>query len=271
MEKKNANGFGLAVAAFLLMVVCAFVLLYDEQKDNNLPAYMAILAILIDLGTLCIKQAKTKLYFYYDPKRFAKGVLQTVAVTALIYVSFYALDDVYREEMRQSLFGAEKSQLFLLALFMAMPYLVKSYVSETAPACQTQPTAAAPRSAPTTPQSGPFAAQGVPKTQPAPQNTDPRRLVYCVMVEMFGQNAVFPDALIGRDTTQQADFLVRAPGCANAVFFIVRNQSEYQRATKAAEIWGARGAYWFIVYEKDCQDPAYIRQWLLSAIKRCEK
>lgn len=97
-----------------------------------------------------------------------------------------------------------------------------------------------------------------------------RNNVRSVLIKEFGDKSVFPDALVGRDTATQADFLVRVEGYVPVVIFIVRYPADtqpYQRAKQAAKLWEARGAKCYIVFESDCMELRYVKVWVQSAMR----
>ena len=103
----------------------------------------------------------------------------------------------------------------------------------------------------------------------SPKNA--RKALQAVLVRLFGETAVFPDALIGRNEAEKADFFVRAERHWPMVFFVVSrpdDQQAYQQAINAGRVWGARDAVWFIVFERDCLHPRYIEQWVRLAMEK---
>ena len=99
--------------------------------------------------------------------------------------------------------------------------------------------------------------------------TSARAKLEYVLVEMFGENAVFPDAIIGMDPATRADFMVRAKGYKPVVFFIVSRPEDtqaYEQTQKICQLWHARDAFSFTVFERDCIDPQHIHQWVMQAM-----
>ncbi len=106
--------------------------------------------------------------------------------------------------------------------------------------------------------------------KPGNATQTPHEVVHAVLVQAYGTTSVFPDALIGMDEANKADFLVCAKGYASVVFFIVGNTEAgaYQRAVQAGKIWESRGFRWYTIFEKDCHDPAYVDKWIREAMEK---
>lgn len=103
----------------------------------------------------------------------------------------------------------------------------------------------------------------------------PRELVYAVLVQKYGEKAVFPDAAISNmGSAEKVDFLVRPGGGLSLVIFIVSSPADraaYDRAVKVGKAWENRGAYYIIFFENDCADPMLVRSWVYAAMEKAAR
>ena len=96
-----------------------------------------------------------------------------------------------------------------------------------------------------------------------------------VLVGLFGEKAVFPDAVASMDKTNKADFLVRPAGHKSMVFMIVHLNAtapEQERVIRAEKFWQARGVTTFRCTDLDlCMSREFSIQFVKDAVALVDK
>lgn len=308
-ENSGAEAVGLFPRLAALLGVALLIGIIYILSDEGRLAHAAIILSLIVNGisviSLLYRVTAGKIHAAWNAKRFFMALLVGVGIYVGACVIYIILGLTSNIGTGHALSDQGEDQLELAALLLGVPAVLEGFFC-AGPKPGTRNTTYQPSPGPTvntvppkttippkttgTWNSGAATAPPRPTVTPSLKTTMPKTtgaasvggnamgnakaMVFSVMVEMFGQTAVFPDALIGRNTAEQADFMIRLPGYHMAAFFLVSDPSntrDYRRAQMAGALWQNRGAYWFIVFEKDCQDPARIRQWLRSAMEQARK
>lgn len=287
-------------------------ILSDEGRLADATTTLALAVNAVAAIALLFRLFAGKIHWEWNGKHFFKCLLIGVGIYVAACALFILLGLGSNIGSGHALSDKGTDQLELSAMLLGVPFVLEGFfcsgpkkaASNSTPASKPAATRSAPPAPKATPKPAPartsataskpasartsaaaskpasartFAA--APKTVPNPAAPtgsvqDAKNLVFKVMVQEYGQTAVFLDALIGRNTAEQADLMVRIPGHCTAVFFIVSSPADtqgYKRAQTAGRLWENRGACWFIAFEKDCRDPEKIRKWLKNAMAKTVK
>lgn len=278
----SGGGGGGDFMTMLLFIPMLFIiggLVYILSDESRLANATSVLALIVDAAAVvaAIYRLLTgKIHLSWDGKRFLKAFLVGFGVYFAATALFVLLGLGSNLGTGHSLSDAGGDQLELSAMLIGLPFVIEGFFGKGPKKKEAQ--TYTPSAQTYTPPKQAYTPPKQTYTPPAQTYTPPvlsaKEVVRRVMVQEFGERAVFPDALIGRNTADKVDFLLRVEGCPVRVFMILPDAATtqaYQNAQRIGMLWQNRGAYWHIVYERDCRDPAYVRQWLHSALKNVIK
>ena len=283
---------GILIIPMFALVMGLFYILSDEGRLANATSVIALVVVVIAGIAALVRLAMGKVHFEWNGKRFLICLGIGFGVYFFATALFVLLGLGSNIGTGRSLSDAGGDQMELSALLIGLPFVLEGFLAPGpkkstptyTPPKQTytppKQTYTPPKQTYTPPQqtyTPPQQTYTPPKqTYTPPQQTyiPGKEMVRRVMVQEFGEQAVFPDALIGRNTAEKADLLLRLNGHASAVFFILPDTAttyQYNAVQNIGQLWASRGAVYFIVYERDCRDPNYIRQWLHTAVQNTKR
>lgn len=251
---------GIFVIPMFALLMGLIYILSDEGRLANATSVLALVVLAVVAVVDVVRLMMGKVHFEFNGKHFGKYLLIGFGVYFALTALFVLLGLGSNLGSGNSLSDAGGDQMELSALLIGLTFVLEGFLLPG----QKQ------KSAPSyTPPKQTYTPAKQTYTPPQQTYVPAKEMLRRVMIQEYGERAVFPDALIGRNTADQVDFLLRVEGRPVRVFMILPDSATpqaYQNARRIGMLWQNRGVYWHIVYERDCRDPAYIRQWLRSAV-----